>query len=69
MAPVDQQSRRRAMRTGLTELDEERACSGYTSYAPMCGSVQVYLIDIHRVEVNQVFWATHYLAQEIPALG
>ena len=42
MAPVDQQFRRRAVRTGLTALEEG---------------------------VNQVFRATHYLAQEIPTLG
>ena len=53
MAPVDQQSRRRAMRTGLTALDEERACPGYTLYAPCYGSGQVYLIDLHGVEVHQ----------------
>ena len=69
MAPVDHQSRRRTMRTGLTALDEERACPGYTSYAPYYGSGPVYPIDLHGAEVNQVFRATHCLAQEILALG
>ena len=69
MAPVDQQSRRRAMRTGLTTFDEERACPSINLYAPYSGSGQLCLIDLHGAEVNQVFRANHYTAQEIPALG
>ena len=69
MAPVDQQSRRRAMRTGVTAMDEERTCPGNASYAPTYGSGQEALIDRHGVEENQVFRATHYMAQEVPALG
>ncbi len=43
---VDQQTRRRTGRTGLTALDEELACPGYTLYAPMYGPGDVYLIDV-----------------------
>ena len=34
-------------RTGLTACDPERACPGYTLYAPMSGSGEVYLLDIN----------------------
>ena len=69
MAPVDQQSSPRTMRTGLTAWVEARACPGYSMYTPYYGSGQVYLIDLHGAEVNQVFRATDCLPHEIPTLG
>src|SRR2546427_8121363 len=38
MMPIDQQTRRRMARTGLTALDEALACPGYTPphSAPIC---------------------------------
>lgn len=45
--PVDIQTRRRTMRTGLTALDEYRACPGYVLYAPITSSGEVFLIDLH----------------------
>ncbi|MFQ6030505.1 MAG: aryl-sulfate sulfotransferase [Dehalococcoidia bacterium] len=39
-------------RTGLTALDETRACPGYVVYAPMGGQGQVFLIDKHGNEVH-----------------
>lgn len=44
---IDQQTRRRMARTGLTACDPERACPGYTLYAPMSGTGEVYLLDIN----------------------
>ena len=43
--PIDQQTRRRIARTGLTAGDPERACPGHTLYAPMSGNGAVYLLD------------------------
>ena len=43
--PIDQQTRRRIARAGLTAYDPERACPGYTLYAPMSGNGAVYLLD------------------------
>jgi len=53
MAAVDQQTRRRIARTGLTALDEERACPGYVVYAPLTGNGEVYLINLHGDEVHR----------------
>ncbi|MBI4642033.1 MAG: aryl sulfotransferase, partial [Candidatus Tectomicrobia bacterium] len=53
MTIVDQQTRHRMARTGLTALDKERACPGYTLYAPMYGSGSVYLIDLEGIEVHR----------------
>ena len=50
---VDQQTRRRIVRTGLTALDEELACPGYTLYAPLYGSGEVLLIDLQGNEVHR----------------
>ena len=50
---VDQQTRRRIVRTGLTALDEELACPGYTLYAPLFGSGEVLLIDLRGNEVHR----------------
>ena len=49
----DQQTRRRLVKTGLTALDEERACPGYTLYAPMYGNGEVYLLDMRGEEVHR----------------
>ena len=50
---VDQQTRRRITRTGLTALDEELACPGYTLYAPTYGNGQVFLLDLRGNEVHR----------------
>ena len=42
---IDQQTRRRIARTGLTACDPERASPGYTLYAPLSGNGEVYLLD------------------------
>ena len=56
--PVDQQTRRRNTRTGLTALDEDLACPGYVLYSPMSGPGDVYLIDLNGVEVHH--WLMPY---------
>ncbi len=53
MTSIDQQTRRRMAKTGLTALNEELASLGYTLYAPMHGSGAVYLLDIKGVEVHR----------------
>ena len=53
MPNLDPQTRRRMAATGLTALDESRACPGYVVYAPMSGSGQVYLLDLHGNPVHQ----------------
>jgi len=53
MTLIDQQTRRRVARTGLTALDETRACPGYTLYTPMFGDGTVYLLDLHGKEVHR----------------
>ena len=35
MTTVDQQTRRRMARTGLTAFDPDKACPGYVLYTPM----------------------------------
>ena len=52
MASVDQQTRRRMARTGLTAMNEELVSPGYTLYAPMHGSGAVYLLDRMGAEVH-----------------
>ena len=52
MASVDQQTRRRMARTGLTAMNQELASPGYTLYAPMFGSGVVYLLDRMGAEVH-----------------
>jgi hypothetical protein len=56
--PIDQQTRHRMARTGLTALDEALACPGYVLYAPMFGRGNVYLLDLHGQEVHQ--WQLPY---------
>ena len=53
MSAIDQQTRRRILRTGLTALDEERACPGYVLYTPLYSSGEVYLINLQGVEVHR----------------
>ena len=58
MTTIDPQTRRRIARTGLTALDETRACPGYTLYTPIFGSGTVYLLDLHGQEVHR--WELPY---------
>lgn len=46
MTAVDQNARRRRP-TGLIALDEDAAYEGYTLFAPLTGSGEVYLVDLH----------------------
>ncbi len=55
---IDPQTRRRMARTGLTACDPERACPGYTLYAPMSGDGEVYLLDINGEVAHQ--WQMPY---------
>ena len=50
---IDNQTRRRNTKTGLTALDRERACPGYTLYAPMNGPGEVYLLNLDGEEVHR----------------
>ena len=52
---IDDQTRRRSTKNGLTALDRERACPGYTLYAPMNGPGDVYLLSLDGEEVHH--WA------------
>lgn len=45
MPSVDQNKLKRAG-TGLRALDHERACPGFTLFAPMSGAGNVYLLDL-----------------------
>ena|ERR1043166_5866706 len=58
MTTIDPQTRRRLARTGLTALDETRACPGYTLYTPIFGSGTVYLLNLHGQEVHR--WEIPY---------
>ncbi len=49
---IDQQTRRRMSRTGLTALDRDKACPGYVVYSPMTGSGDVYLLNLDGEEVH-----------------
>ncbi len=56
MAKVDQVTRRRIMRTGLTALDPDRACPGFVLYSCNGAGDSVYLIDMEGREVHR--WRT-----------
>ena len=57
MGDVDQQTRRRMGKVGLTAYDKEKAWKGYTFYAPPW-STTAYLLD---AEGNEVFtWSLPY---------
>ncbi|RFU87965.1 aryl sulfotransferase [Streptomyces triticagri] len=57
MPPIDQNSRRRRG-TGLIALDEAAAFPGHTLYAPLTGSGEVYLVDLHGRSVHE--WRLPY---------
>ncbi|MEU8528609.1 aryl-sulfate sulfotransferase [Streptomyces sp. NPDC048629] len=57
MPSIDQNSRRRRP-TGLIALDEDAAYPGYTLYAPLTGSGEVYLVDLHGRTAHQ--WTFPY---------
>ncbi|MCH8989106.1 MAG: aryl-sulfate sulfotransferase [Chloroflexi bacterium] len=50
--PIDQQTRQRMSKTGLTALDRDRACPGFVLYCPMGGSGDVYLVNLDGEEVH-----------------
>ena len=50
---VDQQSRRRMAKTGLTACDEEKACPGYLLYSPMSSDGEVLLLNVKGEEVHR----------------
>ena len=58
MTTVDQQTRRRIGRLGLTALDPEKACPGYVLYTPMASRGDVYLIDLQGNVAHQ--WRMPY---------
>ena len=53
MTAIDQQTRRRTGRTGLTAFDPDRTCPGYVLYAPLAGPGDVYLIDMEGNVAHQ----------------
>ena len=59
---IDQQTRRRISKTGLTALDRDKACPGHMLYSPMAasagGSGDVYLINLDGEEVHH--WSLPY---------
>ena len=50
--PIDQQTRRRMSKTGLTALDRDQACPGFVLYSPMGVSGDAYLINLDGEEVH-----------------
>ncbi|MFF9424832.1 aryl-sulfate sulfotransferase [Streptomyces sp. NPDC014746] len=52
MPTIDQNSRRRRP-TGLIALDETAASEGYTLYAPLTGTGEVHLVDLHGRTVHR----------------
>ncbi|MEU2395486.1 aryl-sulfate sulfotransferase [Streptomyces sp. NPDC007369] len=52
MPPVDQNARRRRG-TGLIAIDTAAAFPGYTLFAPLTGTGEVYLIDLHGRVVHE----------------
>lgn len=57
MSPVDQNTRRRRG-TGLIALDPDASEGGYTLFAPLTGTGEVYLIDLHGTVVHE--WKLPY---------
>lgn len=53
MTKIDQQTRRRMVRTGLTALDEEKACQGHVVFTPQYGAGTTYLIDLKGTVVHK----------------
>ena len=60
MTTIDQQTRRRTTRLGVTALDEDRACPGYVLFTPSFGSGEPRLIDLHGNVVHR--WQMPYPA-------
>ena len=58
MTTVDQQTRRRMGRTGLTALDRSKACPGYVLYTPMASLGDLYLVDMEGNVAHQ--WRMPY---------
>ena len=58
MTSVDQQTRRRIMRTGVTVFDPDLACSGFVLFNPNGGGDTVHLIDLEGREVHN--WRAPY---------
>ncbi|NGN65608.1 PQQ-binding-like beta-propeller repeat protein [Streptomyces sp. A7024] len=57
MPRIDQNSRRRRG-TGLIALDDSAAFPGHTLYAPLTGTGEVYLVDLHGRAVHE--WRLPY---------
>ena len=57
-ANIDQQTRRRLMRHGLTAYDPERATAGYVLFTPAFSPGTVFLLDHHGEEVHR--WDVPY---------
>jgi len=53
MTSINQQTRLRMARTGLTALNEEKACPGYVLYSPQSGSGTTYLIDLKGTVIHK----------------
>ena len=47
MISIDQNTRRRTTRLGVTAFDEERACPGYVMFTPNFGPGEPRIIDLH----------------------
>ena len=58
LTTIDQQTRRRTTRLGLTALDEDRACPGYVLFTPNFGSGEPRLIDLRGNTVHR--WQMPY---------
>ena len=58
MTSVDQQTRRRIGRVGLTAYDPQKACPGYVLYTPMASRGDMYLIDVEGNVAHQ--WRLPY---------
>ena len=58
MPDIEQQTRLRIARTGLTACDPSKACPGYTLYAPLSGDGDVFLLDINGEVAHQ--WRLPY---------
>jgi hypothetical protein len=58
MTTVDQQTRRRIMRTGVTAYDRDLACPGHVLLNPNGGGDTIYLIDLEGRDVHR--WKVPY---------
>ena len=55
---IDQQTRRRIGRVGLTAIDEEKCCPGYVLYCSALDGRTAHIIDVHGREVHR--WKLPY---------